>query len=105
MSYQQLPTTEVGRICEYCLGDMTMYNIKWNGKKFRCVLNDNRSVVLCSNTGAPVRFYYREIKRVELRRWFKVVLVLENREVILSGYRRKSIFNAMKKYFMRQLQV
>ena len=103
MAYYPLPTTNSMQICNQCLGEMSMYNINWNGTKFRCVLNDNRSVVLYSNTGPPFRFYYRDIKRIELRLWFKVVLVLENREIILSGYRRKSIFNALNKYFIRQV--
>jgi hypothetical protein len=102
-NYRRLNEVENIHICEECLTKLPVYSIKWNNKKFKCITNDGRGVTLYSNTSAPVTFYYRDIKRVELRRWMKTVLVLSEREIVLSGYRRKSIFNSLKQYFKRQM--
>ena len=90
-------------VCDKCLEKLTTYTLKWNGKKFKCILNDNRKVVLTSPTSQPIIFHYRDIRCIEMRRWMKIVLVMKDREIVLSGFRRKSAFYKLKSYFSRQL--
>lgn len=101
--YSRLYEVENNHICEQCLTKLPAYSIKWNNKTFKCVPNNCRAVTLYSKTSAPVNFYYRDIKRIEMRSWMKTVLVLADREIILSGFRRKSIFNIIRDCFSRQL--
>ena len=55
-----------------------IYNLKWNNKKVRCVLNDNRSIVISAKNSQPIRYYYRNIKRIEKRPWMKLVLIFSS---------------------------
>lgn len=101
--YDPLPQCPVKTKCEACLSPYKMYNMKWNKQKLKCVVNDTRSVIFYVNNGQPVRLLYSDIKRIEMRRWMKIVIVLHNKEIILSGYRRKSMFYHLKQCFVDQL--
>ncbi|MGI9554903.1 MAG: hypothetical protein ACR2M6_02910 [Vampirovibrionia bacterium] len=101
--YSRLYELESNHICEECLTKLPAYSIKWNNKTFKCIPNNCRAVTLYSKKSAPVSFNYRDIKSIELRSWMKTVLVLADREIILSGFRRKSIFNVIRGCFTRQL--
>ena len=104
--YQPITNYDGNDICEQCLAAFPVYTLKWKNKKVDCVLNDNRSIVIYSKNSAPVRYYYRNIKRIEKRSWMKLVLIMdEDEEVVFRGWQRKSAFNALKKYFIRQLLV
>ena len=104
--YQPITNYESCNYCDKCLCAFPVYKLKWKNRKVDCVLNENRSVVLYSKNSQPVRYYYRNIKRIEKRSWMKLILVLdENKEVELRGWHRNSAFSALKKYFTRQLLV
>ena len=101
--YSRLYELESNHICEECLIKLTSYSIKWNNKTFKCIPNNCRAVTLYSKTSPPINFNYSDIKRIEMRPWMKTVLVLADSEIILSGFRRKSIFKVIKDCFTRQL--
>lgn len=104
--YQPITNYDSCDYCDKCLSAFPVYKLKWKNKKVRCVLNDNRSVVLYSKNSQPVRYYYRNIKRIEKRPRMKLILLLgENEEVELRGWQRKSAFNALKNYFTQQILV
>ena len=92
--------------CEKCLASYPVYKLKWQNKNVKCVLNDNRSIVVYPKFSEPIRYAYRNIKRIEMRPWMKLVLILdEDKEIEFRGWRRKSAFYAIKNYFTRQLLV
>lgn len=101
--YDPLPQYPVKTVCEACLTPYKIYNMKWNKKHIKCIVNDTRSIVFYIKDGQPVRLLYKDIKRIEMRRWMKIVLVLHNKEIVLSGYRRKSMFNHIKQCFIEQI--
>jgi hypothetical protein len=91
------------KYCESCLTEFAVFNLTWNKKRFSCVLNNKRSIVLMAPHSQPFRFYYRDIIRIDYRRWMKVVLVLADREIELKGFRARSAFKALRYYFLRQM--
>ena len=104
--YQPINNYESCDYCDKCLCKYKKYNLKWNNKSFKCVLNDNRSIVLYGKHSQPVRFNYRNIKRIEMRKWMKIVLIMDHdQEIVFKGWRRKSVFNALKNYFTLQMIV
>ena len=106
VKYQPLSNFTSCDYCDNCLAAFPIYNLKWNNKKVRCVLNDNRSIVISPKNSQPIRYYYRNIKRIEKRSWMKLVLIMDHdQEVEFRGWHRRSAFNALKKYFTRQLLV
>ena len=103
--YSALDVYDVKEICETCLSNYKQFHMKWNGHKVKCVVNDSRSVVFYSKMGAPMRLLYKDIKRIEMRSWMKLVFIIHNREIVISGFRRKSMFNHLKKCLNNQMLV
>ena len=103
--YSALAVYDVKEICESCLSNYKQFDMKWNGKKVMCIVNDSRSVVFYSKNGTSMRLLYKDIQRIEMRCWFKLVFVLSNREIVISGFRRKSMFNHLKKCLINQMLV
>lgn len=103
--YSALAVYHVKEICETCLSNYRQFHMKWNGHKIKCIVNDSRSVVFYPKNGSTMRLLYKDIKRIELRSWFKLVFVLSNREIVISGFRRKSMFNHLKKCLQNQMLI
>ena len=103
--YASLAIYDVKEICETCLSNYRQFHMKGNGHKIKCIVNDSRSVVFYPKNGATMRLLYADIKRIELRGWFKLVFVLSNREIVVSGFRRKSMFKHLKKCLNNQMLV
>jgi len=103
--YDPLPSCEMKTTCEACLSRYPVYNMKWNKQKLKCIVNDTRSVVFYTKCGQPVRLLYKDIKRIEMRRWMKMVIVLHDKEIILCGWRSKSMFYHLKRCFTNQMIV
>ena len=81
--------------------------MKYNNKKMECIVNDLKNVVLYipSTNETSMRIPYSDIKRIELRRWRKFVLVLTNHEVVLCGCDYKKMFVKLRECLMNQLVV
>lgn len=103
--YSALAIYDIKEICETCLSNYRQFHMKWNGKKVMCIVNDSRSVVFYPKNGSPMRLLYKDIQRIELRGWFKMVFVLSNREIVISGFRRKSMFKHLKECLNNQMLV
>ena len=102
MSYIRLPTYCEHSQCDYCFTPYKLYNVKWNKNKLRCVLNDNRSVIFYSNDKPPLRILYSDIKRIEKRGWMKMAFILKQNEIVIKSFRKNTMFNQLKKYFISQ---
>ena len=103
--YSALAIYDIKEVCETCLSNYKQFNMKWNGNKVKCIVNDSRSVVFYSKNGTSMRLLYKDIQRIELRGWFKLVFVLSNNEIVISGFRRKSMFNHLKNCLNNQMLV
>lgn len=103
--YSALSVYDMKEVCESCLSNYKQFKMKYNKTKVKCIVNDSRSVVFYTRTGLPVRLLYQDIKRIEMRSWMKLVFVLSNREIVISGFRRKSMFNHLKKCMQNQMIV
>lgn len=101
--YDPLPPYEIKTVCEACLTRYRVYHMKWNKQKLKCIVNDNRSVVFYTENGQPVRLLYKDIKRIEFRRWMKIAIILNDKEMVLHGWRSKSLFNHLKRCFTNQM--
>lgn len=104
-TYSPLSMYEKTVICETCLTEYKQYNMKWNNYKIKCIVNDSRNVVLYTKMTAPLRIPYKDIKRIELRKCMKLAFVLTNKEILISGFRRKSVFNHLKRCLLNQVLV
>lgn len=98
---------EKNTCCETCLTSYPIYKMKYNNKKMECIVNDLKNVVLYipSTNETSMRIPYSDIKRIELRRWRKFVLVLTNHEVVLCGCDYKKMFVKLRECLMNQLVV
>ena len=104
-NYSALNVYDLKEVCENCLCKYKQYSMTWNNKTVKCVVNDNRSVVFYTKHGQPMRLLYKDIKRVELRPCMKLVFILHNSEIVVSGFKRKSMFNHLKRCLENQLLV
>lgn len=102
-NYQRLENNIITNCCDHCLTKYEIYNFKWNKVPVKCILNDARGVVLYPKNSNFVRFNYKNIKRIEMRPCMKLILVLDDSEVVLKGFRRKTAFYKLRDYFQRQL--
>ena len=91
--------------CETCLASYPVYKVKYNNCKMICVVNDSKRMVFYnSTTHEKVKCIpYFDIKRIETRRWRKLVLILRNGEMVLHGSDSKKMFIKLKEYLMNQL--
>jgi hypothetical protein len=105
--YRQLAAydIEVKEICDSCLTHYKTYSMTMNNQKYKCIVNDNRNIVLISASGIPIRLPYKKIKRLEKRGWFSLVFVLSDKEILITGFRRNTMFNHIKTCFTNQLLV
>lgn len=103
--YSALSLHDVKEVCETCMTRYKVYNMSWNKNKIKVVVNDARSVVFYMKSGQALRLLYKDIMRVELRSCRKIAFVLSDKDIVISGFRSKSMFKQLRESLNNQLIV
>ena len=104
-NYSILSVYDVKEVCSNCLFNYKVYNMTLNNQKIKVVVNDSQSVVFYCNRGKTIRLLYKDIQQIELRSCWKVAFILRDSDMIVSGFRCKSMFKQLKQCLKNQLLV
>ena len=104
-NYQLLPCSEIKKTCQACLSLYKVYEMKFNKLDVKCVINDNRSVVIYFNNGRTMTIPYTHIKSIESRKYFNTTIVLANSKIIVTGWKSKSLFRHLRQCLINQMNI